>query len=163
MKRVIRNKVFETNSSSSHSVTVRGKAHVENHYTLPDIIKIRLGEYGWGYDRLWGFKDKLAYALSMILCTEYPNYNHYDEEYIINQDVLESLDGYKILLDAINKHGECNAIEIIRQGGFYPYGYIDHQSCNYSSLQDFLDDWNIDAERLLFDDSVSIIIDNDNH
>lgn len=165
MKRVIRRCAFETNSSSSHTVTVRGewKSNPNSIYINSDVITIRIQEYGWDGDPCDDFTSKIAYAMCMILMTEYPDFNYYDENCEVDHDVLESLDGYKLLLDAINKHGSCKKIIIKRNGYYYPYGYIDHQSCeNYNCLKDFLEDWNVDAERFLFDDDVVVWIDNDN-
>lgn len=164
MKRVARQNVWETNSSSMHTVTVRGKKNMIR-YRFPTVIELWLGEYGWNGDPCYEFQTKLEYAMSMILHTEYPGFNQYDENFVVDQNILEGLDGYNKLIEAIRKHGECDAIIINRYNGdIYPYGYIDHQSYeDYNSLQDFLDYWNIDAERLLFDDAVVVWIDNDNH
>jgi len=165
MKRVMRDNVWETNSSSMHTVTVRGKRNINNHYRINDIIEVYLDEYGWDGDPCDDFMSKLAYAMSMVLHTEYPSFNHYDEDFIVDQEILEELPGYQLLINAIREHGYCERIVIKRRdGAYYPYGYIDHQSFeDYSSLQDFLDDWHVDAETLLFDDNVTIWIDNDNH
>lgn len=162
-KKVIRQDVFETNSSSCHSVSVRGK-EINNHYRIDDVMEVTLDEYGWSGDPCDDFKSKLEYALSMVLHTEYPNFNHYDEDFEVDQNILEQLVGYKTLLNAIRLHGSCEKIYINKTHGYYPYGYIDHQSYeHYNSLQEFLDDWNVSAERFLFDDGVVVYIDNDNH
>ena len=165
MKRVMRSNVWETNSSSMHTVTVRGKRNINSNYRINNVIEIYLEEYGWDGDPCDDLSSKLAYAMSMVLHTEYPSFNHYDEDFIVDQEILEELPGYQLLLNAIREHGYCEKIVIKRRdGAYYPYGYIDHQSFeDYSSLQDFLDDWHVDAETLLFDDNVTIWIDNDNH
>lgn len=164
MKKVIRNGVFESNSSSMHSVSVCGDGDLNEHYHPDGVIKIKLDEYGWEGDPLYDFYDKLSYAMLMVLYTEYPGFNYYDNDFIIDQEELEKLNGYKILLEAIRKHGDCEKIIIKKRNGFYHYGYIDHQSReDYGSLADFLANWNVDAERFLFDDDVVVHIDNDNH
>ena len=164
MKRVIRYNVFESNSSSMHSVSIRGNGDLNEHYHSDGVIKIKLDEYGWRGDPLYDFYDKLPYAMLMVLYTEYPGFKYYDNDFTIDQEELEKLSGYKTLLEAIRKHGDCEKIIIKKQNGFYPYGYIDHQSYeDYGSLADFLKNWNIDAERFLFDDNVVVYIDNDNH
>ena len=164
MKKV-RYNVWETNSSSSHTVTVRGKRNIDKYrYTQPNrIIKVKLDEYGWHGDPCDSFQSKLAYALSMVLNTEYPYFEYWDENFVIDQDTLEKCEGYQIILNAIQLHMDVFGILIERNRGYYPYGYIDHQSCeSYHSLQDFLDDWNVDIERFLFDDGVVVWILNDN-
>ena len=165
MKRVIRSNIWETNSSSSHSVAVHGERSLTDYYDKkgPEVLEVHLGEYGWSGDTCDTFLSKLEYALSMVLHTEYPDFSHYDD-FIVDQKVLEDLDGYRMIMDAIRKHFNCESILICRNNGYYPYGYIDHQSYeDYSSLQDFLDDWNVDIERFLFDNGVYVLIDNDNH
>ena len=166
MKRTLRFNCFETNSSSMHTVTMVGKSDINNDYKYDEEIEITLDEYGWNGHPCDDFLSKLAYAMSMILHTEYPGFECWgDYGFTVDQDVLENLDGYNIILNAINNHFRCEKIVIEKNGAYYyPYGYIDHQSCeDYSSLQDFLNDWDVDAERFLFDDSVIVLIDNDNH
>ena len=167
MRKVIRYAIWESNSSSMHTLTVRGKRNVDNSYYPSNVnIEICLDEYGWDGDPCDDFRSKLAYAMSMVLNTEYPEFHYYHEDdFIVDQNILESLDGYKLLLDAINKHVKCERVIIKRKdNAYFPYGYIDHQSYeDYGCLQDFLDDWNVDAERYLFDDGVVVHIDNDNH
>ena len=171
MKKVIRDGCFETNSSSMHSVTVRGKYEYNNDrvpMTIDDdgYIGVWTDEYGWYGDSCDTWYTKLGYAFCMVLITEYPDDVIYDNNAVVDQEVLEKLQGYQTLLAALKEHNSsCKGIYIYRdKGSFYPYGYIDHQSCeDYSSLQEFLDDWNVDAERYLFDDNVVVMIDNDNH
>lgn len=164
--RIIRESVFESNSSSMHTVSVRGERDVRwTSINDNSVISVELDEYGWSGPTLYTFTEKLKYALSMVLHTEYPGFDVWNEDFTIDQETLESLSGYQILMDAIRKHMDCERIEIIKKvTEFYPYGYIDHQSCeDYGSLREFLDDWNVDAERFLFDGKVMVIIDNDNH
>lgn len=165
MKRVMRSNVWETNSSSMHTVTIQGKRNINQYYRVDDMIEVSLGEYGWDGDPCDDFMSKLAYAMSMVLNTEYPGFSIYDDDFVVNQEILEELPGYKTLINAIREHGYCEKIVIERlDGAYYPYGYIDHQSFeDYSSLQDFLDDWHVDAEQFLFADNVTVWIDNDNH
>lgn len=163
--KVTRKNVFETNSSSMHTVTIRGKRNINRNYRIEDTIGVYLDEYGWDGDPCNDFMSKLAYAMAMVLNTEYPSFDSYDDDFVVDQEILEELPGYKTLIDAIREHGYCEKIVIKRRNGaYYPYGYIDHQSCeDYSSLRDFLDDWHVDAEQFLFDDNVTVWIDNDNH
>ena len=164
MRNVVRKQVWETNSSSVHTVTIDNTPDMIYEAANP-VIEVTIGEYGWDGDPLVFFKEKLAYAMAMVLNTEYPGFYAYDEDFEINQDVLEELPGYQTLINAIRLHQDCDKIVINKnKHSYYPYGYIDHQSYeDYTSLQDFLDDWGIDAERFLFDNGVTVWIDNDNH
>lgn len=164
MRKVVRYGVFETNSSSMHTVTVHGKRNINKRYNPDSVIETYLDEYGWNGYPCDDFNSKLEYALLMVLHTEYPDFRYYDEDFVIDQNILEECEGYRLLLDTINEHGKCEKIIIKKNNSYYPYGYIDHQSYEgYNSLQDFLNDWNVDAERFLFDDGVTVWIDNDNH
>ena len=164
--RVVRNNIWETNSSSSHTVTIRGMKNLNEHYkTSSAIIEVKLDEYGWSGDPCDDFYSKLAYALSMVLHTEYPGFDYWDDRFVVDQDILEECAGYQSILKAIQGHFNCCDRIVIRKriGAYYPYGYIGHQSYeDYGSLQDFLDDWNVDIERFLFDDGVTVWISNDN-
>lgn len=165
--KVIRNSVWETNSSSMHTVSIKGKKDITKYAFVGDSesLAVYLDEYGWSGPDCDDFMSKLAYAMCMVLMTEYPGFNYWDEDFTVNQTVLESLDGYQLLLNAVRtQFPECEEIVIKKLRGYYPYGYIDHQSCeDYSSLRDFLEDWNLTAERYLFDYGVVVHIDNDNH
>ena len=165
--KVIRNNIWETNSSSSHTVSINGKENITKYAFVGDSksLAVYLDEYGWNGDPCDDFMSKLEYAMCMVLMTEYPDFKYWDEDFDVNQTVLESLDGYQLLLNAVRtQFPGCKEIAIKKNRGFYPYGYIDHQSCeNYSSLRDFLEDWNLTAERYLFDYGVVVHIGNDNH
>ena len=54
----IRSSIFETNSSSTHSITV-ASANSYPINDLTDTIYLGVGEYGWGYDE---FTDTLTKA-----------------------------------------------------------------------------------------------------
>lgn len=159
MKSVIRSSVFETNSSSVHTVAIRGK-YDGKRCAVPDIVTCHCDEYGWNGDPLDYFDAKLGYAMAIVLETEYPDFSHWDENFEIDEDTLHGLEGYKLLVDTIG----CKEIKIKKnRDGFYPYGYIDHQSYeDYSSLKDFLEDWNVTLDRFLFDYNVVVYISNDN-
>lgn len=166
--KVVRNNIFESNSSSSHSVSIRGKAKYNDLPPKNEEITVYPKEFGWDGPPCDDFNSKLTYAMQMILHTEYPESIVYEDNKYVDQDILEQCEGYQLLLKAIQKYTPtCKRIVIKREKaggwGWYPYGYIDHQSCNYYSLADFLNDWNVDVERYLFDDDVIVHIDNDNH
>ena len=164
--KVIRNSVWETNSSSSHTVSIRGKKNITKYAFVGDSksLGIHLDEYGWSGPDCDDFMSKLEYAMCMVLMTEYPDFGYWEHGFTVNQTVLESLDGYQLLLNAVRtQFPDCKEIIIKKNDGYYPYGYIDHQSYeDYSSLRDFLEDWNLTAERYLFDYGVVVHIDNDN-
>jgi hypothetical protein len=92
-------------------------------------------------------------------------------------DELFETDGFKLINDAVADYCNCDGIWIDSNmkmdcyewdGTTHIYfdhdGYIDHQSFEgYKSVQDFLDDYDLDITQFLFDDGVCVITDNDNH
>lgn len=118
--RQIRRSVFETNSSSSHSISISG----EDSWDIPTYtLYAGFDEYGWDNDDFYGVENKLSYVLTMV---QYKlkgvSWEERTPEYILNCDfvkwIREMVDGY------------CNqSIEIkLIENDYYPMGYIDHQS-----------------------------------
>ena len=158
----IRLGVFETNSSSTHSLTVLGR-QLQNSNLLVDeesFIHVSSGEYGWGYDRLISHYDKLSYLVTMMFETDIGTYPLPDDAgKIYNCEAFQLLDqavfehtGNHIVLDEVDK--EKNIVNI--------KGYIDHQSTEgYIGLKDFLDSNQISVKEFVFGNTM-MIISNDN-
>ena len=166
--KLVRNDVFETNSSSVHSLVVHRKYPLE--YEYPDLhvyddgyIHIPMDKFGWGYDGYIDSKVKLTYAMGMVYQTE--SRDKYDEDYRQQLGNFYDTVGYKAINDMIKEYYNCDGILVDKlEHNVYPYGYIDHQSTeDYSSLKDFLDDYGVTLEQFVFDPNVTLIIDNDNH
>lgn len=171
----IRNNVFETNSSSTHSLSIKLGESLEN-FNIPlnniGVIEANFGEYGWGYDILDTQEAKLSYLLTMVAMTELGS--DIIKTKISARDRFINTDGFQKLNNFAKQH--CNGISdsICSQlakdawhqnSGFKLEidGYIDHQSCeDYNSLQDFLDDYNISIDEIILNPTAHIIIDNDN-
>lgn len=177
MKRQIRRGVFETNSSSTHSVSV---SHNNNQYYEPTILNafidecdnkvhVKFGEFGWEIKNYSLPYNKLQYIVTMLAETEGGMISDID-------DFFET-DGFKLINDAVADYCHCDGIWIDEDmqldnyewnGKTYYYiehnGYIDHQSHEaYQSVQDFLDDYGLDVTQFIFDDGVIVHTDNDNH
>lgn len=153
---------FESNSSSSHSFAYSNEC-INDLVVVDGTIAIGTDEYGWVGDPCVTASEKLEYAVVMLLMTEYPNFRYWDENVKVEQSVLENLEGYELLLDAINEETECNKIVIERDDNCcFPYGYIDHQSCEYECLDSFFYDNGVNAHDFLFGKH-KVLIDNDNH
>lgn len=59
----IRKNVFETNSSSSHSVVIsEGTDFITEKF--PEVIEIETGEFGWGYDEYSDWYNLASYAFT---------------------------------------------------------------------------------------------------
>lgn len=57
--------VFETNSSSTHSICITKNRNSELAY--PTSLRFRCDEYGWGFERLNTPEDKASYLYSSFL------------------------------------------------------------------------------------------------
>lgn len=167
----MRKNVFETNSSSTHSVSVvNGELediclHIKN----DGYVHVRFGEFGWETESYTDPYDKLQYVVTMLVETEGRN--------IVSADELFETNGFKLINDAVADYCDCNGIWIDSDmstknyeynGQKYFYvdheGYIDHQSFeSYKTVQDFLDDYGVDITNFIFNDGVIVHTDNDNH
>lgn len=135
MNRIIRHFVFETNSSSSHSISIPDTMELLDTLHPDENGEIRLGsgEYGWGYEEYNDAYNKADYA------AVYANGN---EEHM------------SMLRGVIRMH--TGAKEIVFLGD----GYIDHQSSDtcdeaFSSPTRLM--------NFIFNPKAELIIDNDNH
>lgn len=151
----IRPSVFETNSSSSHSLVV-SKRDRGYDYDLPvdenGILTIPFGEFGWGPDILKTPIEKLSY-----LITDNSRHCYDDDDKSWDELVKEVLKNSRIqeILDTVKSH--CPNIKKIvfkPASSYYPRGYVDHESVGTSN--------GIDPEELIFNKGVIIVIDNDN-
>lgn len=127
----IRKGVFETNSSSMHSLAVdklSGRELAEVH--IP-YFKFDIGEFGWSNNYYEGLGDYIW----TYLCCRY-------------SDNLETLSEYKNkLYDLMSKYADEVEFEepiINKEYGFLEDGYIDH----YDELDEFIEHL-FNNERLL--------------
>lgn len=130
----IRNSVFETNSSSSHSL-VFSKKNRGYSYDLPvdenGVLVIPYGEFGWGPDILKTPIEKLSY-----LITDHGG---------IDDDIIEMIK---------TKCPKVKEVETEPVDSYWPEGYVDHESVGTSR--------GVSPEELVFNNSIIVIIDNDN-
>ena len=89
MKTQIRRGVFETNSSSVHSISITKDGFNDS---LPSKFTIaHNGEFGWEVDYYDSPMDKAAYLYQAIVC--YPTYNYYTKEEYDMDTAKEMLQG----------------------------------------------------------------------
>ena len=120
--KVVRRGVFETNSSSSHSLTICGDGNLSD-TCLPvvnGVVEIYPGEFGWGVEEHWDAASKASYALTYLKggggCT--PN-------------AAEELRELDMLRRVISNRMDGREVRFVpaRDGDdYYAWGYIDHQS-----------------------------------
>ena len=151
----IRRGVFETNSSSSHSVTLRKGGESDTRFFHVDDenrVVVTPDEYGWGYEVLTEPDQKLSYLVTMVMERLSNNYS------VIDDELLHEDEDFKKIVECVTTYTDYKDVVLASP----PYCfYIDHQSY-YGSLDEFLSDWGVTMNQLLFDTGVSIIIDNDN-
>ncbi len=167
MKRQIRRGVFETNSSSMHSLTVRKEGM---NGVLPvdegtNKVVVRFGEFGWGYDKYTDPWNKLSYLVTMVVET-------HGDCYSMNE--LYETEDFQKINDVVAAHCCCDGVLIeseLKQAeswdGTKTYdwneheGYIDHQSVE--GIDSLLKSYGCTIEEFIFDEGIALIIDNDNH
>lgn len=145
MKYQVRRGVFETNSSSMHSISVMGAPRMVDKSVFPDELVLTGDEYGWSGPPLTSYVDKLNYMV-----TEY----QYREDMLeLIRTVYEDYTGKRLVIDIDEDD----------------YIYIDHQS--QGTIAEFIGYFEGYEEKSLnealadfiFNENKFIIIDNDNH
>lgn len=142
----IRQGVFETNSSSMHSVHIAESSKDTIYKTInpneEGVIEISSGKYGWDEETFSSVNDKASYAFT------YTQYG--DEERLI-----------EMLRSVIKKHTGCNEVVFLKTSDeYYPKGYIDHQSTEVLN-EAFSSEESL--KEFLFNPESYFQTDNDNH
>lgn len=165
--KTIRKSVWETNSSSSHSLVIDKETYKNTQRTPKDLsknkesiinkikkknrkINLYLGEYGWHYDILETFEEKLAYIVTSILCFGW-------DDKITQKKVQEQLQESG-LLSFLQEHFGIEEVECSNIKDCY----IDHQS--YDMIPDTFrrNLYSEDMVNFLVDENIKILITNDN-
>lgn len=123
MTKNIRQGVFETNSSSTHSICISKDTKPE----LPESLDFRFGEYGWEVDTLSSIEEKASYLYTGLMSNERK----------------EDIEKIKNLLSA--KGVSCKFQEPDTKGGYFSSGYVDHGD----ELGEFLDEVVSNEDSLL--------------
>jgi len=107
--------IFETNSSSTHSVSIDTGFDYVMPESIGEIIVIEPGEFGWEQERYDDFSSRASYAYTYA-----KNYGRKkDLMDLIN--VIESFTGSKVEFEK-------------NEDDFYENGYIDHQSVDEAEI-----------------------------
>jgi hypothetical protein len=120
MTKQIRKSVFETNSSSSHSLTMSPGDIVAQPFSdavlRSGLLQVGVGEFGWTYERFYTAENKIRYLLTQITRGEVP------ESDDIAGSLRESYSSFNLLCDVVKAHTGVD-IEVLPSSG-----YIDHES-----------------------------------
>ena len=157
MRKIIRQNVWETNSSSSHSLSIKPSIQLSD-FNIPlnadGYIEAKFDQYGWGYSELHSQEEKLSYLLTIV---KYEAVDYIYRSDDLTQDAFRATEGFQILNDFCKKY--CNGISTNNTD--MGHGYIDHQS-NEGSLRNYLQNNGTTIEEIILNDKAYIIIDNDN-
>lgn len=142
MAQTIRKSVFETNSSSSHSITIGIGTEWDN--IIPNEkgnIILEGGEFGWECD---SFNDALTKA------------NYCAIDFLHDKELIEQLK--RVIKDYTN----CNKVKIKADESYESpnWSYIDHQSSGTIRSRYFTDE---ELKNFIFNKSCILYTDNDNH
>lgn len=168
----VRKSVFETNSSSSHSIAVANSdcyetkeyfqeladrmwTNDENEYKVSFIDETEDLEFGrYPFNILYTFSDKVRYAFAFYSYD--PNCEMFSEiKRIIEKYTGRSKIAFprELHWDRIDDNGNVPSTEF--------YGYVDHQSCRL--LGGFLEKSGITMEEFLTNRKYMVIIDGDEY
>lgn len=135
IKRAIRNGVFETNSSSSHSITIVSGDYVADRLGVADgVCSIYSGEFGWEQETYRDAATKAAYCATFA---------------------RESRECLETLRRVVEQEVGCPVVFVDLVNG-----YIDHQSFD-TAEQAFESEKNL--RDFIFNRASVLETDNDNH
>lgn len=147
MKKQIRKNIFETNSSSTHSIVVGNDG--ENIYDgLPGSLEFHGDEFGWEHKLYNDTQKKANYLFTSLIYTETPF--EYEEKI---KNILAKWD-----IEAIFD-------EIQDKGGYYEiaggYSYVDHGRNNRDLVEELCGD-EVELMNYLFSNGSYVETSNDN-
>lgn len=151
----IRKGLFETNSSSSHSISISEDTsdYLMDTTMVPDNkgrIVLDGGEFGWGYDE---YKDALTKANYLSVYCKY-----------FEDDEIEGKSLVYILNWVIED--QTGAVDVVSNAELdyesLTFSYIDHQSYEDKQLH-FLFEDKEKLRQFIFNKESKLIIYNDNH
>ena len=157
----IRENIFETNSSSAHSIVLRQKYNEnsveKNLKVFNEIISKnnntyvldKEGQYSCNFRYIHTWREKLKYAILFY------HIHHDENERIIN---IDENDEY--VLSKLKEVSNIESISYVDKKEFYEESYIDHASV--MELDHFLNYKKVDLVDFIFNDKYALITDNDN-
>jgi hypothetical protein len=153
MNKIIRSECFESNSSSTHSISINtGSFYADNDdykQLYGDKIELTGGEFGWEVESYNDFITKANY------CAQDQWSGDVSEEIVLPKDAPKS--NIQILKEVIE---EVTGLPVEFDAISLDTGYVDHQSQGTTGVL-FLN--KEDLKSFLFNDKSVLYTDNDNH
>ena len=158
-----RNGVFETNSSSTHSLTL--SPNFENMITSPvsdleikqGYIVVQPGEFGWEEQDHWEVHEKISYLYVDAMYSAQGDVSiDPNDEYYRNSNIH-----LKMIVDAVKEYTGFGVFFEKQEDKYNPFGYIDHQSLGICG--DVWDEGTNGVVRFIFSNDSYFKTDNDNH
>lgn len=144
---VIRQSLFETNSSSTHSIVIKGPSGDYDTFALDGgVCEICPGEFGWGPNTYNDSHTKAAYCLTWAMSSS-DNGNRDNHLALLKEVMQEHTGAKKVMFCSMNSKWQ-------------PFGYIDHQS-SHVCAKAFEDTDSL--KNFIFSPQSLLRIDNDNH
>lgn len=167
--KLIRNGVFETNSSSAHSLAYKNEVLRDYNYKPKDdlcfaikelhltkkpkeyemysYMPLYFDEYGWGFDVLSSPAEKLSYLMSSVY--QYKTWGVIKEDQFFKQ-VIQWLNELDIIVNLPEEYGDSSEVN----------AEINHQSYDVVTKDMFKTKY--DLLTYLFNNDIVIHIENDN-
>lgn len=135
--------IFETNSSSSHSISISSSGECSDtlHPSDDGIIYLPGGEFGW---ELESYRDPITKA---NYCATYVTQTENLELAAMLIKVIKDFTGHDVVITASNEYADT-------------WSYIDHQS-TYIAEEAFVDEDSL--RNFIFNPRSWFATDNDNH
>lgn len=131
----VRKGIFETNSSSTHSVVICDSVDFEKPLIGDEPVSLCQGEFGWEEETYTDFNSKLTYAYTYA-----KNYGRSTDVDTLKEVIKEFMG-----LECVEEEGD---------------GYIDHQSIDEAQK---IFETQESLKKFLFAPGSHVITDNDNH
>lgn len=137
--KVIRKSVFETNSSSAHTLCLTTDYRTKLDLNIKDnVLTVELGEYGQQKRRLTTPQEKLNYIFTLA-------HNQYSDNYCIEQDELDDVlkklhenTDYKLFVYWLSDTLNIKTVEYKMSDSC---AYVDHQSCSEKAVKYYTTNW----------------------
>lgn len=149
MKKIIRTGVFETNSSSTHTLTIASDVIEPSKLVVNQdgYIEISCREFGWDHLEFHNQLSKLSYVLTSLV------FDH-------RSPTMSKC--YEWLNEMIFEHTGHQLHYVPRTDAFWAHGYIDHQSWGELELSGNKAAFKKRAKLIIFGTDNYITTDNDN-